>query len=155
GSREMGADRYGDFREIVDKLIVKEPGGKLSLSAARKGDDIKIGTQFTSRADLKGNIRLRLVLVEDWARYRGRNGLSFHHRIVRAMPGGPAGFAVDKALTKSVTIDISDLRTKLGNYLDNFAKNEGPFPDAQRPMRLANLHVVAFVQNDDTREVLQ
>jgi hypothetical protein len=155
GTKDMGGDLYGEYRTIVDKLIQREPGGKLTLAATRKGDEITIATQFAADANVKGNLRLRLALVEDWARYKGRNGLIFHHRIVRAMPGGPAGFVVDRSLSKSLTVDVAELRTRLGKYLDNVAKSEGPFLDAQRPMRLEDLHVVAFVQNDDTQEVIQ
>ena len=44
----------------------------------------------------------------------------------------------------------------MNKYLDVFNKGEdGPLLDEQRPMRLQNLRIVAFVQNDATREVLQ
>ncbi len=155
GGRDDGEEKYKEYREIVEKLIAKDPGGRITLSAARKADVITIRTTAADIADVKGTVRLRLVLVEDWARYKGRNGLTFHHRIVRAMPGGAEGFEVKKSLEKSVTVDINELRAKLTKYLDNYAKTEGPFPDSQRPMALRDLHVVAFLQNDDTGDVLQ
>ena len=37
----------------------------------------------------------------------------------------------------------------LNKYLDE------EYPDGARPMRLRNLHVVAFVQHDESTEVLQ
>jgi hypothetical protein len=71
------------------------------------------------------------------------------------MPGGPQGFALkDKSLKQSVTVDLDEVRKELTKYLDDFAK-ETPFPNAQRPLELKNLRVVAFLQNDATREVLQ
>ena len=39
-------------------------------------------------------------------------------------------------------------------YLDDFAKNEAPFPRADRPLALRNLKLVALVQNDATKEIL-
>ena len=60
-----------------------------------------------------------------------------------------------KNIDHSVSVDLNELRAGLNKYLDDFAKNEGPFPDAQRPMRLRNLRLVAFVQNDESNEVLQ
>jgi hypothetical protein len=153
GGFEDGAEKYQEYRDIVDKLIVRDAGGKIDLAATRKADVVAIEASASTMAE--GKIRLRLALVEDWARYKGRNGLTFHHRIVRAMPGGAEGFAVDKAIQKSLTVDLDDLKSKLNKYLDDYARNEGPFPDAQRPMRLRDLHVVAFLQNDDTGEVLQ
>ena len=39
-------------------------------------------------------------------------------------------------------------------YLEDFAK-ETPFPSKHRPLELKKLLVVAFVQDDATRKVLQ
>lgn len=155
GGREDGEEKYQEYRSVVDKLITREPGGKIALTADRKGDVVTINAAAATVADVKGKVKLRFALVEDWARYKGRNGLTFHHRIVRSMPGGADGFLVEKELKKALTVDVAELRTKLTKYLDDYAKNEGPFPDAQRPMRMRDLHVVAFLQNDDTGEVLQ
>lgn len=154
GGREDAEDKYKEYREVVETLMKKQSGTKVTATAARKGDVITI--QANAALDESApKAKLRIALVEEWARYKGRNGLSFHHRIVRAMPGGAAGFAVaDKSLDKSVTVDLNDLRKSLTKYLDDFAKNESAFPDAQRPMRLRDLHAVAFVQNDETNEVL-
>ena len=81
----------------------------------------------------------------------GRNGTLYHHRVVRAMPGGAKGFAVAKAEAEaSATVDLSELRQELTKFLATTK-----LPDTQRPMRLHDLHVVAFVQNDATFEVLQ
>ena len=52
------------------------------------------------------------------------------------------------------TETVADLRKKLEKYLDNFAKDQ-PFPSKERPLELKKLRVIAFVQNDDTREILQ
>ena len=43
---------------------------------------------MTALAEKPGEkVRLRLALVEDWVRYKGTNGLQYHHRVVRALPG--------------------------------------------------------------------
>ena len=39
-------------------------------------------------------------------------------------------------------------------YLDEFSKDR-PFPYAIRPLDLKDLKVIALVQNDKTREILQ
>jgi hypothetical protein len=53
-----------------------------------------------------------------------------------------------------VTFDPEAIRADLTKYLDNFAKTEGAFPHPERPLALKNLKLIAFVQNDATREVL-
>ena len=67
------------------------------------------------------------------------------------MPGGMKGFPLkQKESEQKTTVDLAEVRRKLNKYLD-----DGYPADAPRPMRLHNLHVVAYVQNDDTTEVLQ
>ena len=55
---------------------------------------------------------------------------------------------------QSATVDLDKLRQELNQYLDDFSKKR-PFPNSRRPLDLKKLYVVAFVQNDDTKEVLQ
>jgi hypothetical protein len=156
GGREDAADKYKDYREALEALLEKPAGAQLQAKAIRKGDKIAIQASVKDVAKPGESTRLRIALVEDWVRYKSRNGMLYHHRVVRAMPGGVAGLALTKKdMDHTVTLDLGELRTTLHKYLDDFAKNESPFPDAQRPMRLRDLHVVAFVQLDDTYEVLQ
>lgn len=154
GGREGGEEKYKEYREAAEKLIALPSGGKIALAVKRKGDVVTIETSASVTEAVKGPVKLRLALVEDLAYYRGRNGQSFHHHVVRAMPGGAKGLAVDKTIEKTLTIDLGSVRETLKTYLDDFAK-DNPFPDAQRPMRFRDLHVAAFLQDDATRAVLQ
>ena len=79
-----------------------------------------------------------------------------HHLVVRALPGGPVGIPVkDKMGKATVTVDLDELRKKLGKYLEDFTKEAGPFPGKMPSLDLKNLHLVAFLQDEKTREVLQ
>lgn len=156
GGREDSEDKFKDYRGVLTTLLEKPAETKLQASAVRKGDKITIQASVKDLAKPGEMSRLRLALVEDWVRYKSRNGMMYHHRVVRAFPGSPAGLALTKKdMDHAVTVDLAQVRAGLNKYLDDFAKNESPFPDAQRPMRLRDLHVVAFVQQDDTYEVLQ
>jgi hypothetical protein len=148
--------KYVEYRQVVDPLLEKPAPVKLEATAVRKGDKIHI-TATASGVDKPGDkVRLRLALIEEWVRYRGGNGLSYHHHIVRDLPGGAEGLALTKETGKQeATVDVDALRTKLVTYLEEFAKNEGPFPSSSWPLGLRDLRVVAFVQNDETKEVLQ
>ena len=98
---------------------------------------------------------LRFALAEERVRYTGGNGIRYHHMVVRAMPGGVKGVALTKkSAEETVTFDPEALRGELTKYLDDFAKNEGQFPRSDRPLAMKNLKLIAFVQNDATREVL-
>jgi hypothetical protein len=100
-------------------------------------------------------IMLRFVLAEDRVRFAGGNGLRYHHMVVRAMPGGAKGVALTKkSQEQTVTIDPEAIRTSLTKYLDDYAENKSPFPQADRPLALRNLKLIALVQNDETKEIL-
>ena len=80
-------------------------------------------------------VMLRFVLAEERIRYAGGNGMRYHHMVVRALPGGAKGVALTKkSHEQTTTIDPEALRMTLAKYLDNTAKEEGPFPRTDRPL---------------------
>jgi hypothetical protein len=95
------------------------------------------------------------VLIEEKVEYVGRNKLRSHHHVVRALPGGVKGMALSEKNTQhAASINLDEVRKDLVKYLDDYGSKK-PFPDAKRPLDLKNLKVVAFVQDDATREILQ
>ena len=76
-------------------------------------------------------------------------------RRIRDFPGGVDGLVVkDKAATQKVVVSVAEVREKLGKYLDDFRGGD-VFGKDKRPLDLKHLKVVAFLQNDDTKEILQ
>ncbi len=155
---------------VYDAVVVGagSVGMPTAMYLAEKGLKVLCVDQFASagqgsnKAAIGGldkpgdKVRLRLALVEDWVRYRGGNGLPYHHRVVRALPGGAKGRPVAAGdSTQTATVNVAELRLSLNKYLDDLVQNGALFANPQRPMRFRDLHVVAFVQNDDTREILQ
>jgi thiol-disulfide isomerase/thioredoxin len=146
---------YSAFREAIDPLLEKLPDAKIELSASQQGSVIDIKANVSELARTGDSIRLRFALIEEHVRYQGGNTLRYHHHVVRAMPGGPNGFALkQKSGEYTAKVDLNDLRSKLTQYLDEFAKEE-EFPRPDRPLSFKGLKIVAFVQDDDTNEVLQ
>jgi hypothetical protein len=155
GGREDAEDKFKDYSEVVDKLMKSPVTAKVTATATRKGDKVSIKAEVKSEGDAP-KAKLRIVLTEDWVRYKGSNGIRYHRNVVRAMPGGPDGFGVSpKGIEKELTVELPKLRTDLLTSLDAYAeKMLANFPNAQRPMRMQDLHVVAFLQSDETGEVL-
>jgi hypothetical protein len=150
GDRDDAPDKYKEFCTVVNKFLETPDTLKLSATAARSGAKIAIHAKVAGLDKPGENMCLRLALVEDWVRYKGGNGLQYHHRVVRAMPGGVKGVSVkEKDFEHKAAIDLDDLRASLNKYLNE------DYPEGPRPMRLRNLSVVAFVQDDETAEVLQ
>jgi hypothetical protein len=149
GGKAQAEPKYKQYREIIDPLLNGDTKIKINVEAKRTGDDIVI--QTTASGYKAGDkLKLRLALVEPWVRYRGNNGLAYHDHVVRALPGGPDGFVLSKDDVKETAkINLRDLREKWSKNLDQVT-----FLDGIRPFSFRNLHVVAFIQDDASKEVL-
>jgi len=166
GGVDVSKSRYQDFCERRSIWFDAEAGPKLKLTAAEKESKIDVQATVDGLDDPGKDKRLRLILVEDSVHYAGANGIRFHHRVVRAMPGGPAGFVLKEANSKqTATVDLIELKKQLTGYLEEASKKQ-PTPDregmAGRPrpiderlLDLKSLKLVALVQDDKTGEILQ
>src|SRR5207245_4582871 len=114
----------------------------LLASAVKHGNKVEV-------TDLKKPgraVRLRLLLVEETVRYVGGNRVRLHHHVVRTMVGGADGFALnDRDSKHSAAVDLEVLRKSLNRYLEDYNRNWRPFPNADRPLDLSNLHLIALV----------
>jgi hypothetical protein len=159
GGMANAEKKYGEYRGIIDPLLENETGAKLNVRANRAGNKIEIKAEVSELSDPGQDKKLRLVLVEEIIRYVGGNRLRFHHHVVRDLPGGPDGIVLkDKSSQHSVSVNLDELRAKLVKYLDDYPTrpgSRGPFPNPDRPLDFKDLRVVAIVQDDATREILQ
>jgi hypothetical protein len=152
--------KYQAYRAIVEQIIEKPVSVKLTAAVTRKGDEFVIKANADDLEKPGEKVTLRFAVAEERIRYEGGNGIRYHHHVVRAMPGGVKGFPLTKkANEQSVTIKVEDLRKAQNAYLDEITKDfktQAPdFTFEERPVSFRNLRVVAFVQNDETKEVLQ
>lgn len=155
GGTDEAPEKYEDYQDVVNTLIERDSGGKIVVSAKRKGDKVSIETSVSDLKSTGDDVRLRVVVTEKEVEYKGRNGLAKHHHVVRAFAGSDAGTVMKDKMGKfTFTVDVAEVRKKLEAYLK--AQNEKrPFPDDKRPLEMKNLSVVAFVQDDKTQQVLQ
>jgi hypothetical protein len=150
--------KYVEYRRIIDQMLETTKDAEITLSATRSGDQIKIVASARvvegAGAVSKGEPVLRLALTEESIRYVGGNQVRFHHHVVRAFPGGTKGKDLTAGMGKvELTFDLGDLKSQLESYLRDFAKTSSlsnPLP----AVKLENLAVVAFVQDDSDRRVL-
>ncbi len=97
-----------------------------------------------------------VALVEEEIAYVGGNMVPELHHVVRSFPGGAAGLVLkEKTGKQTVSVDLDELRKSLNKYLTDWAKENDEFPGKMPAIELKKLKVVAFVQNDTTKEVLQ
>lgn len=153
GGMAAAANKYRQYTGVIDPLLEQSTPVKLAGKATRAGDKISIAVDVAGAAG--DDLKLRLLVVEETVRFSGGNGLRFHHHVVRAMPGGADGVAVkDKAMRHTATADVAEVRVGLEGYLSDFAATR-PFPQPGRPMEMKNLKVIALVQSDRTKDILQ
>ena len=107
GARDDAEDFFQKYHALVEKHLEKDTGLEVTASAVRKDDKVHIQASVKNIESPSKDLRLRLALVEDWARYQGRNGMIYHHRVVRVLPGGADGMALTKKdAEKSVVVDL-------------------------------------------------
>lgn len=157
GPLTYGQERYDDCAGLVDGLLEQPAGATVKATAVRKGNKVEIKADVSDLRQTGDDVRLRLALVEDEVAYTGRNKVATHHNVVRVFPGGVNGTPMlAKTGSKSATVDIDALRKELQQYLDKYAAEaEERFPGKMPAIELKKLRLVAFVQNDETGEVLQ
>jgi hypothetical protein len=179
GGGQMGNSepKYTEYRQIIDKALETTSGAKIALSATRAGDQIKIVAtaelteksaggksdsgqpKTNAKAEPNSNAEpgkrvLRLVLTEESIHYVGGNKLRYHHHVVRALPGGANGIELKNGKGKSdLTVSLADLKGELEKYVSDYAKTT-PFPNPLPDIKLDNLSVVAFVQDDGDKSVI-
>lgn len=157
GGSAAGAEKkYEAYREVIDPLLEEKAGAKLVAETSRDGDRININVKVSDLVEPDANKKLRIILAEETIRYAGSNRIRLHHNVVRAFPGGVDGVSLKEAASRhQASIHLGNLRTDLTKYLDNYEANFRAFANPARPMAFANLRVIAFVQDDNTREILQ
>lgn len=154
GGRAQAADRYSDLVKGLNSLLEEEAGAAIELTAKRKGSKVEMAAEVSGLKAPGKNLRLRFVLVEEVVRYPGVNGQRLHPHVVRSFPGGVSGLALGKDGRHTATADLEEVRESLTAYLKAFqAKARVQFREL--PLGLKKLKVVAFVQDDDTKKVLQ
>ncbi len=161
GSAEGARRNFELYKGKIEKRFEKAAPAEISaLKFEREGDLLKISGKVETPADPPENARLRLALAEDIVHYTGGNGIHFHRFVVRKMLGSPEGIPIragtgDFEFAQSV--DLNDVSAQVKAYLDDFEKAREGFRwrENPHPIKPREMIVVAFVQNDDTREVLQ
>jgi thiol-disulfide isomerase/thioredoxin len=156
GGMANSKGKFDQYRKVINPILEENSDAKLLVTASQVGNKIDIKAEVSGLKDPGEKKRLRLVLVEEAIRYVGGNKLRFHHHVVRALPGGAAGFALKEANSQhSATVNLDELRAQIIKYLDTYAEETRAFPYPDRPLDFKNLKVIGLVQDDESKEILQ
>jgi hypothetical protein len=148
-------DVYKMIRAQVDLMLLRKTSVKIHLKAEPKDGVVAVTADAEGAFSANDPIKLRLVLAEDRVTFRGSNGVREHEMVVRAMPGGTGGAELkDGKLRYEGKVDVKAIRRQLDDYLRAFEEAQKTTFQS-KPLDLAHLHLVAFVQNDQTKEIYQ
>lgn len=155
GLLHQATDVYAAIRAAIDHFLARKTSVRIHLAAQPKGSVVTVTADADGSFPPNEPIRLRLALAEERIFMRGSNGIREHEMVVRAMPGGPQGVELkDGKLHYQGTVDLKSIRQELNDQLiADEEKQKSKF--ASKPLELSHLRLVAFVQNDQSREVYQ
>ena len=89
--------KFNQYRHVIDELNKGKREAIIVFAASRISDEVHITASARVAAEISARRpQLRLAhFVEESVEYTGRNGLKFHHNVVRTMPSGVEGVALD------------------------------------------------------------
>jgi len=149
--------KYNQYCDVINGLLNSSSPIALSGRVTRDGDVIKMDVEVQgAKTGGDSDLKLRLLLIEKEIKFVGSNSIRFHHHVVRAMPGGPEGVAIQgTSFRHTASINLTELRKELASYLETYEKEQRPFPQPGRPLNLDHLKVIAFVQDDQSGTIQQ
>jgi hypothetical protein len=136
-------------------MLQRKTGVRIRLKAEPKEGVVAVTAEAEGSFSASDPVRLRLALAEERVAFRGGNGIREHEMVVRAMPGGTGGTELqDGKLRYEGKIDVKSIKRQLDDYL-RALEEQHKTTFSSKPLDLSHLHLVAFVQNDQTKEIYQ
>lgn len=162
-SRKESEFFYDKVTPLIDAKLEKASEADLKLSASIENNLVKTTADFENIKGDYSNLKLYIGLVENELSYTGGNGVRFHPMAVRELGGAERdGFPLkDKNGTIEWQFDLQKISNDLKNYIDKYEqdqqKDDKDFAFAEKKYQInpKNLSVVAFIQDEKTKNVLQ
>jgi tetratricopeptide (TPR) repeat protein len=167
GPASVSSRTFDSYKGKVEKRAVTRATVSIStLELSKEGTAVTVSLEVKPQPDASKGLekaRLRIALAEEVVHYTGSNGIHFHHFVVRKLVGPEDGIPVqpDRTTRFSASADLSDFSSAQKEYLEKYEKDQADSrPGFKFQEKLINvdgrqLIAVAFVQNDETREILQ
>jgi hypothetical protein len=163
GPRERALDVYRHIEPMIEKELQAPAQAHIKLNATLDGSAVKVEAVVDQVKSNSRQLRLQLALVENELQYGGENRVRIHPMVVRSLAGSTAlkGFAVDLKIPSVINyrFDLTKISAEMKAYLDNYEIHgkHGPtrFNEKKYSLNPENLSVVAFVQDQKDKRVLQ
>ncbi len=129
------------------------------------GGVIKVDSEVEYGSKPKDNLNLNIAIVEKSVDYTGGNGITKHAFVVRYLMTGAEGEFIDlrgDSFKYSDSIRLSTIQNRQSKYLNDFESNPpkryrtfAGWNERKENLNLEQLAVVAWIQNSETKEILQ
>jgi hypothetical protein len=146
---------YAELRQLIEPMIAESSQIRITARASAQNGVVSVAAAVEGVDEVRDRWRLRLCLAEDEVPYPAPNGIRLHEMLVRAMPGGAEGIApVEGKLAYDGELTLDEIRQEVQKTVEKIGRGR-PSPLPEQPLKFEHMHLVAFVQDDVTREVLQ
>src|ERR1035438_6156868 len=162
-SRDMAQWVFERFQKDLETDLETAAEARVKIDASLNAGTVKVCAAVDNVKSDSKDLKVQIVLVEKEIRHLGENGIRFHPMVVRAFGGEKGeGYKIEAngKGTFDATFDLEaigkDIRKQLDEYEAKGHRGE-PFKFSAKKDQIGrtDLAVVAFVQDDKTRHVLQ
>ncbi len=156
--REKAKLVYDRIQPVIDKRLETPTDADMKLDAVLEGKTVKVSATVDKLKINSENVKLRIALVENELRYSGENLVRIHLMVVRSLSQALA-VKSSGATRVEYEFNLEKISAEMKTYLDDYELNGdyGPvtFKEKKYEIDRKNLSVVAFVQDEKDKRVLQ
>ncbi len=160
---------FANLKNAIEKQMAVPAKATITLTGKYSGGKVNTKVKLSGfPAESKG-LRLHVALVSQEVSYSGENGLRFHPMVMRNLArnsdSDKFGFPVASGSSDlEYVFDVEKISAEMLKYYDWYAADlkegthglvEGSFKEKKNVIEPHDLAVVAFVQDDTTKEILQ
>lgn len=170
GGKDQAKSFFHRVNPVIERQLEVAADASLKLDAALENGIVNVAAQVAlDKKDDGQSYKLHVLLVEEMLRYKGENGIRLHPVVVRAAGGFMAGgFTLDpaksqaKGETVNASFDIAAISAALKKNDEDFEASRSKerdepftFNEKKSEIHSNNLSIVAFVQDQKSKKVLQ
>jgi tetratricopeptide (TPR) repeat protein len=151
GSKEDAERYWSVLSGALEKRLAVPPEAALELDVWRDGDKVEVRAAVRRSKKDQEPLRLGLALVEQTS-YSGESGIRFHPAVARDLVFEPVPLG---GAPVSHVFDLRGLSASLAREREVLEEKGIVYPNQRDTIDPDRVRVVAFVQNAQTRDVLQ
>jgi Flp pilus assembly protein TadD len=165
GSELVKKDSFNKYKKSIEKYFTANPATNIKLNANLKNGIIEVNSEVEFDTEFADKTNLNIAIVEKSVNYIGGNGITKHAFVVRYLMTGAEGKKLGlkkSTFTYSDQIEIKSIQNIQSQYLSDFESNPpkrfrnfAGWKERKEKINPEQLAVVAWIQNNDSKEILQ